>query len=284
MLWYYFYTNDYFFWDVHLKSKLNKYFDLYPLQIDNINISNIGKHQFNGVTIKMELIIDCILKNFGKTIIFSDCTLFINKKNVKKLYKYINNPIFNDYDLVFPQETLPLKQNVNICLMIIKCNDETLNFFKKTIELINSKKINWDQECVNYLLINNEFNNLKWTTFDKYLMICNYILENKYKNSYFIYKQYIYNINKEFNWNIRLELLYSNDLLSYNDYNNNIIKKYKYIYPLYQYIIYNFVIKYNKIIHHIIYYIVPYKDKIILLILLILIILILYKKLIKLII
>lgn len=36
MKWYYFYTSDYNFWNIHLKSNLNKHFELYPLQVDNI--------------------------------------------------------------------------------------------------------------------------------------------------------------------------------------------------------------------------------------------------------
>jgi hypothetical protein len=69
-----------------------------------INIWNltekIGKHHFDGVTQKIELVVEAIKKNIGTKIIFSDCTLFINKNNIIKLKNYLNNFANKDFDLV----------------------------------------------------------------------------------------------------------------------------------------------------------------------------------------
>jgi hypothetical protein len=241
MKWYYFYTKDYNFWNLHLKSNLKNYFELIPIEIDNLNLNPIGKHHFNGITIKIELIIDCIIKNFGKTIIFSDCTLFINEKNAIKINKYFNQYI--DYDLVFAPETIFPGNTINICLIKINCNQLTLELFKKSVDLINNNIIQWDQETIKFLLKQDEFKKLNWTMFDKNLVICSYICNNK---NYYIYKQYIHNINKELNWNMRIDLLYSNKLLNLSDYKNNLIKYNK---LTYQYILYYILIKCNNLIN-----------------------------------
>jgi len=58
---YYFFTTDYEFWHNHLSKTLSGTFDIQSLLIDNINLSKIS-HHFLNISIKIELVIDCIKK------------------------------------------------------------------------------------------------------------------------------------------------------------------------------------------------------------------------------
>jgi hypothetical protein len=227
--WYYFYTKDYEYWNKHLYSSLNGNYEIFPIQTDNLNIKeNIGQHHFDGIVVKIELIIDAIKNNIGKKIYFSDCTLFFNQNNLQN--KYLQNLAENSFnDLTFADNG---DNTYNICLILINCNSSTLDFFIDVKNIISNKIITWDQKAVNYLLSTEKFKTLKIGKFDNELIVCSSTLPKKIKNKFIAYKQFISSINKILNWNFRLKYLYLNQLINKSDYDNNIldydINKYPY--------------------------------------------------------
>jgi hypothetical protein len=211
----YFYSPFYVFFHNQIQYKLSPYFTCVPLLINDIlenKDSNI--HHFNGLTIKLELIIEQIQKEFGSTIIFSDATVFINETTCMLLESFINNYI--DYDICF------IKENdiFNIGFMKINCNDNTISFFKNCLNIMKNGEYSHDQGAVNYLLPNS---GLKYTTFDENIIYCDSF--DASKNNYIIYKSFIKNVNKINNFNQRIQNFYDNKLIDENTYNDNYIKE-----------------------------------------------------------
>jgi hypothetical protein len=151
----------------------------------------------------------------GNTIIFTDATIFFNCNNISELVNFFNKYI--DNDLCFADNDGNGYYNIGIIL--INCNMKTLNFFENVlIHLINSS--GWDQDIINKLLHNN--NIFKINTFNREKIYCNWDFNPSYKNTFLIYKSFIYhdkNINKTFNK--RLEIFKTSGLITDEEYNAN---------------------------------------------------------------
>ena len=214
---YYFYSSMYLFYHEHIQTRLSNYVELNPIVIEDIK-EFFGDHQFTGLTIKLELLIDAILKNMGETIIFSDATIFIHSENGFKLEQYIMQ--YKDYDLVFIDESA--NEIYNIGFITIKCSEKTLNFFKNALELMNTKQMKHDQASINWLL--NPFGryphakpDLKVTVYGEQIY-CDYFRESR-RNEFIIYKSFISNKNKKDNFNQRIQNFYNNRLIDKETYN-----------------------------------------------------------------
>lgn len=207
----YFYSPLYEFYNEHIQQRLSKYFELIGLTIDDVSIKNSNGHHFSGHTIKIELLIDQIKQNTGSFIIFSDATIFINSKNSSKLKEYLSN---YDSDIVFINE---FQNNCyNIGMMLIKCGQDTLNFFSEVLENLQNNSFNHDQACVNSLIKSNK---LKHCSFGEEIYCCSYFLEER-RNEFIIYKSFIQNTgNLISNYNQRIENFYKLELINSYEYN-----------------------------------------------------------------
>jgi hypothetical protein len=226
--WYYFYTPDYGFWHRHLQSQLKDHFSLNPIVIDqnSLPINESKGHHFKGNPRKIELLIQCIEKNTGNSILFSDCTLFINNKCVEEFKKYIER-ISDNLDVVFANNVID--KSVNIGLILIQCNQRTLQFWKLVLE--NFREYSWDQRLVNRALGIEGFPRLlnhpgiTWGTFEKSRIVCGYRFDERYRDKFYVYKQFIKTGTKSSNWNQRLKSLNEFGFLSDNDLKTNLVEE-----------------------------------------------------------
>ncbi len=211
---FYFYSEIYNYYHNHLLNRLIN-FDINPINIDNIQAKN-GHTFFGGVTIKIELLLECIKKNMGKHIIFSDATIFINDNNTKSLSNYFND--YMDNDLVFSYSHK--YKNYCIAIILIKCSQDTFEFFNNVLNDIKNTN-GWDQSiCVEHIKNNTK---LKIAYFDKRI-ICDYEFDNKLVDSYFIFKSWINHTDSiTNNYNQRIETFYKYNLINSEEYIKNII-------------------------------------------------------------
>ena len=100
-------------------------------------------HAFNGITLKMELLLNVLRKNPGKYSIVSDADLIIygDSSFVEYLDKYTTK------DMVFMHENT-YSNDVNIGICMIKSSDKTIAFFEKVIQRIKNEN-GHDQTIVN---------------------------------------------------------------------------------------------------------------------------------------
>jgi len=210
----YFYSPFYKFYHDQFQEKITPHFESVPLLIDDIKESeNKNVHHFDGLTIKVELIIDQIENEMGTNIIFSDATCFINKETIHDLEKFINS--YSDYDICFIKEG----HVFNIGFMKINCNNETLSFFNKVLQTMKSGEITHDQECINSLL---STSGLKYTTFDNNIIYCSNF--DPSKKNFIVYKSFIRNNNKIDNFNQRIQIFYDNKLIDESVYKKYYVK------------------------------------------------------------
>ncbi len=207
----YFYSPSYEFYNVHLKENLGDLFDVKGIIIDEIKPgTDKSKHHFDKLTIKIELIIKEIEENIGNFIIFSDATIFVNNKNRDKLPEYFKK--YEENDLTFINESSG--KYYNIGLILIKCDEKTLNFFKNVLETMKTnEKYTHDQTAINYLLKNS---GLKYGFFDEKIFSGAFIKD--YKDSFYIYKSFIDNVSKTNNFNQRIQNFYDNGLIDKETY------------------------------------------------------------------
>jgi len=212
----YFYSNTYEFYNYYIKSCIENLesFDITPIIINDVINTDSSKHHFCGINIKIELIIEEIKQNIGETIVFSDATIFINNKNISKLYEYLNN--YRE-DLVFINE---FQNNCyNIGFILIKCNKQTQEFFEKVLYLLNTKQFTHDQACINHLIKNNNFPNISVNVFGKEIYCGYYFIEEEREN-FIIYKSFINNTgNLIDNYNLRIKHFYDLKLIDEKTYN-----------------------------------------------------------------
>jgi len=154
---YYFYTPDYEFWNNHLSNTLSGSFDVQPIKQESIHLSNVS-HHFLNVTLKIELVIDCIKKNMNSYILFTDATIFVNKNNVSLLDKFIQEKIETNKSMFF----VYLKQDpINIGVLLLKCDEKVLTFWEKVLQRMTDTKKQghdvWDQGVVNQMLIGEKY-------------------------------------------------------------------------------------------------------------------------------
>jgi hypothetical protein len=211
----YFYSPSYEFYHHQFQEKITPHFTTVPLLIEDIKENENKKtHHFNGLTIKIELIIDQIEKEMSTTIIFSDATVFINEKESGNLESFIDN--YKDYDICFIKE----EDVFNIGFMKINCNKKTLSFFENVLNVMKSGKHTHDQAAVNYLLPES---GLKYTTFDENIIYCPGFDHSK--KNFIVYKSFIKNENKVSNFNQRIQNFYDNKLIDEDVYKKYFISE-----------------------------------------------------------
>jgi hypothetical protein len=218
MKWYFFYTPNYHFYKNHIESRLNNSnFEVEPLLVNELKLSNVIHHFLNN-TLKIELVIDCIKKNMGNYIIFSDATIYINDK-VEELYNYIISHKETGCDIYLPQEY----DDLNIGFLLINCNEKTLSFFEKVLNNMNEKINNnidtHDQNEINNLIYCNK---ISLSIFERQYIWCSDYIYSPIKESFFVFK-----ITVDLNSNItrhkkRLNALYNFNFISQDEYNKNI--------------------------------------------------------------
>lgn len=215
----YFYSPLYEYYHNHINKNLNGIFDIESIKINDLNNDRNTGHTFHGgVSIKIELVIQKIKENLGKSIVFTDATIFINSNNVNKLSDFFNS--YLDYDLVFCNDA-GRDKCYNIGVMLINCNEKTLSFFENVlIDLINTK--GWDQPVVNNHLNNENNKLLKIQFFDKKCIHSGLSFNLAYKDIFFIFKSFIHHsANLNHNFNQRLDTFKNAGLISNEEYNTN---------------------------------------------------------------
>jgi hypothetical protein len=152
MFWYYVYSPKYeiFHHIIRCNFKEGYGLDMQGLFVPQEVFSNIykrnGQHFFAGITIKIELLIQCLELHQGEHIIFSDADIIVNK--IAKLAEYLQS--YKQYDMTFMKDNFN-DETRNIGFSLIKSTPETINFFKKVYEEIK-KTQNQDQSIINNLL------------------------------------------------------------------------------------------------------------------------------------
>jgi len=206
----FFYSPTYEFYNHHITTNVQNLpqFDLQPILINDVINKEKGKHHFDNITIKIELIIEEIKKNIGERIIFSDATLFINNKNIHKLHDYL---LQYTEDLVFINE---FQNNCyNIGFMLIQCNEKTQKYFEQVLFLLQNKTFTHDQACMNHLIKSNQFPDISVNVFGKEIYCCSYFIE-KERDNFIIYKSFIFNTGDIIaNFNLRIQHFYNLKLI-----------------------------------------------------------------------
>lgn len=172
MILYYFFTPNYEFWNQHIHTTLSASFDVRPLKITSLALQDskvTQSHHFLNCTTKIELIIDCIEKNMGKHILFTDCTIFIDAKNIESLKNYMHECF--DKDMTFAYYA---QDHRNIGVILIHCTQPVLSFWKSVLKRMQDKKrrniSTWDQGEVNDML-DHEYSFLKCGLFDSRILV-----------------------------------------------------------------------------------------------------------------
>jgi GR25 family glycosyltransferase involved in LPS biosynthesis len=208
----FFYSPIYNFYNEHIKAHLENIFDIEGILINDIPTQN-GHTFFGGVSIKIELIINKIKENIGNYIFFTDATIFINKNNTQNIIGYINQ--YKIYDICFADNNI--NSDYNIGVIMINCNEKTLNFFEVVLEKLVAQN-GWDQYVVNNVIDINKTLNIG--KFDKKIY-CGYTFDKNMKHTFYIYKSFIkHTTNLIDNYNQRIEIFYDSELISYNEYIN----------------------------------------------------------------
>jgi hypothetical protein len=216
---YYFYTPDYEFWNNHLKDTLDKQFNLNPILVEKINLSNVS-HHFLNVSIKIELLIESIKKNMNNYIIFSDATIFVNKNNLANLNEYISECLIKNKDIMF---TYLQQDPINIGFMLINCNEKTLFFWEEVLKKMKTTENSWDQGVVNNLLSQqNSIYNIDYDFFNTNKIWCGGLIPSDMVNSFLIYKSCV---NPQSNrQKDRLNYLLTRGLINQHTYDNYLPK------------------------------------------------------------
>jgi len=215
----YFYSPFYEFYHQHIQNTLSQHFELEPHLIEDITErENKQDHHFQGLTIKLDLIIDAIKRYMGETIIFSDATIFINSNKAHELPNYMLEDC--NKDILFVNEG---NNGQNIGVMRIKCSEKTLEFFNRSLELMNQNIKDHDQNAIKHILYH-ESQDLDITSgyFSDRIM-CQYFYEHL-REHYYIFKSFISNRNKSANFNQRLQQFYDLRLIDDETYNKWTIK------------------------------------------------------------
>ena len=217
----YFFSSLYLFYHVQLQKKLSPYFELVQILINELPEYNKtrGGHHFEGLNIKIELVIEQIKQTMNETIVFSDATVFVNERTCKNLPSFLLS--YAKYDLVFIKEPIPETVdsfNLNIGMMQIKSSPQTLIFFEDVLKEMQSGKaiFNHDQYIVNRFLPNY---NLTYSTFEESFIYCN--MYNVSNTGFIVYKSFIASGGGDrlYHYNQRIQLYRDNFLIDNETYN-----------------------------------------------------------------
>ena len=138
------------------------------IKIDDISKPQEKNHTFNnGVTIKIDKIIETVQHNMGHDIVFSDVTIGFNPGKIAYIQDYFNS--YREYDLCW-QNNRPDKPNwyYNIGVQKIKCNDKMLDFYKQIQQRLVETS-HWDQDICNQVF-KTQKNNINFRVFDDRLV------------------------------------------------------------------------------------------------------------------
>ena len=109
-----------------------------------------------GLTLRLDATIDRINKYWGGLLLLTDADLVFFKRTEEELRRQLG-----DKDMVFFRERLDLNNlyerapaNINIGFVFMRCNENTLQFWKEVRRRVVEKH-GWDQEEVNLILIEN---------------------------------------------------------------------------------------------------------------------------------
>lgn len=154
-----FYFSDKTFLEMKAKFELS-FKDAFDKQFKYLENLNIDRNKpGSGVDVwkyKTEMIIDAIKENKNEIIIISDIDIIFYKPVIPII---IENMI--DSDICFQKETE--NSGINIGFISIYCNETTLQFWNKIYEILCSSN-RWDQEIVNDMIYNHNYN-IKWKLF-----------------------------------------------------------------------------------------------------------------------
>jgi hypothetical protein len=206
---YFIYTPDYIFWKNHITETLHGTFDIRPIAIEKMRLSNRSHHMLN-VTDKIQGMVTAIQKNMGSYILFTDATIFINKNKVRQFKKYIDSYISKNHDMVYAY----LAQDpINMGVMLINCNDKTLAFYQNILSIMNDSIKNhidvWDQGLVNNETVNGKIN-ISWCFFDDKIWVGGQ-MPTEQLNTYLLYKSTVDPMSNR--QRVRLTYLYNLKLI-----------------------------------------------------------------------
>ena len=129
MKWYYFYTGEYEEWHKHMFDSLKDHFEVRPILLDTLKIHDQHSiHHFTGCTRKIELVIDCIKKNMGQQVVFSDVTWYVNRENLGKLRDHIDACAVTTY-----ARNSHITNDLNIGLIVLSCTDAELALWESSL-------------------------------------------------------------------------------------------------------------------------------------------------------
>lgn len=207
----YFYSPFYQFYHEHIQSTLSTHFELESILIEDIQEKeNKNLHHFEGLTIKLDLIIAAIKRYMGEIIVFSDATIFINANKAHELQAYLlENP---HLDIVFVNES---RNGQNIGVLRITCSEKTLDFFEKSLQIMKDGVETHDQNAIKRVLSNEP--DIESGYFGDRIM-CQYFYEHL-REHFYIFKSFISNRGKESNFNQRLQQFYDHRLIDEATYN-----------------------------------------------------------------
>lgn len=214
----YFYSPFYQFYHEHLQTTLTDHFELEPILIEDIpEIEDKNLHHFEGLTIKLDLIIDAIQRYMGEIIVFSDATIFINANKTHELKNYILEN--SELDIVFVHEG---NWGQNIGVLRITCSEKTLEFFSRSLQIMKNDIETHDQNAIKRALLESSDLEIKSGFFGDRIM-CQYFYEHL-REHFYIFKSFISNRGKASNFNQRIQQFYDLRLIDEEAYNKWVIK------------------------------------------------------------
>ena len=128
------------FWHEHIQDSAKDFFDLRSIHIleNAFNLNTKQSHHSKGESLKLKLIAKSIKENMGKSILFTNCTLFLNKDKMAELQCYINSYKEMNYDFMFAGE-LNRRHIFNISFILIQYNEKTLHLSNDLLEQFSPK-------------------------------------------------------------------------------------------------------------------------------------------------
>jgi hypothetical protein len=154
---FYFSDNSFLEMKQHFESSFKDDFSKQYTLLENINIDR--NKPGSGVDIwkyKTEMIINAIKENVNEIILISDIDIVFYKPVIPTILESMVNK-----DICFQKE-IP-HHGINIGFISIHCNATTLHFWNTVYDIL-CKSNRWDQEIVNDLIYNHNYN-IKWALF-----------------------------------------------------------------------------------------------------------------------
>lgn len=123
------------------------------------NVSFSSDYWFKALRKRHEYLCQAIRDNQGDVILSTDVDIQFFGPCLPLINKFIKGK-----DIVFQSEWWPPTGEVNCGFVAIKCNEKTLEFYKKVAEMEFEKMPLGDQSAIN-MLLRDQSNNLEWGVF-----------------------------------------------------------------------------------------------------------------------